>query len=343
MLPLKIKNENELDSILTEPKSELIDAMSRLDGDIMILGIGGKMGTSLGVMAVRALTAGNIRKKVYGVSRFSDAAGQNYLERSGIKTIACDLLNQSEVEKLPRVKNIIFMAGKKFGTQVAADYTWVMNTLAPGYIAEHFSGSNIVVFSTGCVYPLVGVETGGCSEDICPEPVGDYAQSALGRERVFGYYARSGRIRALIFRLNYATDLRYGILYDIGAKVWSGQVVNRNVGYLNVIWQGTANYYALRSLELCSSPAEILNITGPEMVSVEHVAESFGKLMNKKVYYEGEVGNRCYLNNASKSFEFFGHPPVNLELLLQWQASWIMDGGRSLDKPTHFEVSNGKF
>jgi nucleoside-diphosphate-sugar epimerase len=341
--PDRIENETQLEDLLSLPGNGLVDMMKRLEGDIMILGIGGKMGITLGRQAVNAIKEAGVDKKVIGVSRFSDQAGREKLEQWGIETIACDLLDQSQIEKLPKVKNIIYMAGRKFGTGGSEDMTWAMNALVPGYVGSYFKDSRIVVFSTGCVYPLVGVGTGGCTEDVAPNPVGEYSQSCLGRERIFGYCSKSFGTKVLLFRLNYAIDLRYGVLHDIGQQVWNEEPVNNTVGHFNIIWQGDANCFALRSLEYCDSPAVPLNITGPETVAVEYIAEKFADIMGKKISYTGQSGEKCYLNNASKAMELFGYPRVALEQMIKWQAQWFMQGGSSLGKPTHFEVNDGKF
>ncbi|MDD5727137.1 MAG: NAD-dependent epimerase/dehydratase family protein [Victivallales bacterium] len=338
-----IDNEEMLDDLLSVPRQELIDMMSSLDGDIMILGIAGKMGMTLGRLAKRAVEAAGVSKKIYGVARFSNEDSRRVLEKWGIETLKCDLLDPGAVAGLPEVANVIYMAGKKFGTNGAEELTWAMNTTAPAYVAQHFKNSRIVVFSTGCVYPWVSVESSGCTERVAPAPVGEYAQSCLGRERVFGHFSKQNGTRVLLYRLNYAIDLRYGVLSDIASRIWADQPVNTSVQHFNVIWQGDANNYALLCLRLCGSPAQILNITGPELVSLRHIAEEFGQLFNKKVEYCGTPGELSYLNNASKSFELFGYPNVSLPRMLQWQAEWIMNGGKCLNKPTHFETNDGKF
>ncbi len=336
-------NEEMLDNLLADPGSDLIEMMKRLPGDIMILGINGKMGLTMGRLAVNAIRTAGCSKQVIGVSRFSDPEGRRKLEEWGIRTIACDLLDRNAVVELPQVPNVIFMAGRKFGTDGAEDLTWAMNVLAPAYVGEHFKESRIVAFSTGCVYPLTSAETGGCTEAVTPEPVGDYSQSCLGRERIFSYCSRTYGTRVLLFRLNYAIDLRYGVLHDIAEQVWNNRPVNNTVGHFNVIWQGDANRYALRALEYAGSPAVPLNITGPETIPVEYIAEKFGELMERPVSYTGTPGDKCYLNNAAKAFSLFGYPRMSLEKMIEMQAEWFKNGGRSLGKPTHFEVNNGKF
>jgi len=343
-LPERFIDESALEAFLTAPSPALIAMMRRIDGDVMILGVAGKMGVTMAILAANAIRIAGVTRKVYGVARFSDAESRRKLEEAGVTTIVCDLLDRDAVRQLPQIPNIIFMAGRKFGTQGSEDMTWAMNVLAPAYTADHFRKSRIVVFSTGCVYPLVSAETGGCTEEVAPEPVGEYSQSCLGRERIFQYGARNHRTEMLFFRLNYAIDLRYGVLHDIAMPVWKGEKVNNAVSHFNAIWQGCANEAALRSLEITANPVNILNVTGPETVSTMEVAEEFGRLFGKKVEYMHPVpGRRCYLNNAEKMFQLFGRPAVTMRQMIRWQADWIMHGGKSIDKPTHFEVSNGKF
>lgn len=343
VLPEKIADEEMLEQLLSRPSNEVVEMMKRLDGDIMILGIAGKIGVTMGRQAVEAIRAAGVGKTVYGVARFSNPETMEHLRRNGIEPIRCDLLNQDEVAALPDVRNIIFMAGRKFGTDGAEAQTWAMNVLAPAYVGRRFASSRIVAFSTGCVYPLVDAATGGCSEQVKPEPVGEYAQSCLGRERIFEYCASAFGTASVMFRLNYAIDLRYGVLDDIARRVIGGLPVSRGVSHFNVIWQGDTTNYALLALELASNPVDYLNVTGPEIIRVEEIAEAFGRAFGKKVVYEGEPSGRCYLNNASKCFSRYGRPTVPLEWMIARQADWILAGGRSLGIPTHFEVNNGKF
>lgn len=341
--PERIADTEELEHLLSVPQAELIEMMKRLSGDIMILGIAGKMGVTMGRLAVNAIRAAGVNRKVFGVARFSHPGDREKLQAMGIETIACDLLDQESVRKLPQVENIIFMAGRKFGTDGSEDQTWAMNVLAPAYAAEHFRSGRIVAFSTGCVYPLVGVGSCGCTEEVVPLPVGEYAQSCLGRERVFQYCSNRFGTKLLLFRLNYSVDLRYGVLHDIARSIWEGRPVDNTVGYFNVIWQGDANANALRALELADSPAAILNVTGPETASVEKTALLLGRLMNREVTFKGTPGDRCYLNDSAKMCRCFGYPSVSLDQMIRWQADWIVNGGVSIGKPTHFEVNNGKF
>ena len=337
------KNENELDFLLTEPSEQLVEFMRNLSGDITILGANGKMGLSQSIMAKRAIEQAGVNKEVYAVSRFTDKSGRDKLEAQGVKTIACDLLYAEQVKKLPVTENVLFMAGRKFGTTGSESMTWAMNALVPANCAAHYKGSRIVVFSTGCVYALVKAETGGSKETDRPEPVGEYAQSCLCRERIFEHFCITDQTPALLFRLNYATDLRYGVLYDIGIKIWNDEPVASGCGYFNIIWQGDANNYALLALQKASSPATVLNITGEDLLSVHEVANEMGQIMNKSVRFVSE-GNDCsYLNDASKAFSIFGKPSVTSKQLIRMQAEWIKQGGRGLNKSTHFEVGDGRF
>ncbi len=340
--PEKINSESELEELLSYPMPEVVELMKRLEGDIMILGIAGKMGITLGRQAVEAIKLAKVEKKVYGVARFSNPESRTQLEEYGIETIKCDLLNQQEVNAL-QVANVLFMAGRKFGTDGSEALTWAMNAVTPEYVASHFRDSKIVVFSTGCVYPLIAPTSVGCTEEDAANPVGEYAQSCLGRERIFQYNAQKYGTKMVMYRLNYAIDMRYGVLHDIAKLIWEDQPVSLSVSHFNVLWQGDANAYALLALEMADNPVQYLNVTGPEIISVEFIAEAFGKLFNKEIKYVGEPSSKCYLNNASKCFHHYGYPHVSLQWMIDRTAEWFLAGGGSLGKPTHFEVNDGKF
>jgi hypothetical protein len=342
-LPDIIDDEAELDQLLAAPGPALVDFCARLTGDLAILGSSGKMGVSLAELAVNAARAARRPIRVLGVARFSEDGLRDRLERAGVQTIACDLLDPAAVARLPEVPHVIYMVGRKFGTGDRQDLTWAVNVLAPALAAEHFRRSRILAFSTGCVYPLVGAGTGGSREDDPMDAVGEYAQSCVGRERVFEYASRRHGTPVCLYRLNYATDLRYGVLHDIAARVWAGQPVSLNVGWFNTIWQGDANAVALRALDLAAAPPAALNVTGPELLSTRAVAGEFGRLMGRRVEFAGVEGDRNYLNNAARCHRRFGLPAVTAERLIRWQAHWIMRGGSTRDKPTHFEVSDGRF
>ncbi len=349
--PEVIESEEQLDALLAQPQAALIEFMRGLDGDLMILGVAGKMGVSLAHLAIHAIQAGGLKKNVFGVARFSNPQARKQLESIGVQTIACDLLDRSAVDALPPVPNIVFMAGRKFGTAGAKSLTWAMNTLVPGNVGEHFRSSRIVVFSTGCVYPLA-LPGEAPDESVTPDPIGEYAQSCLGRERVFEYYSESFGTSVCLFRLNYAIDLRYGVLHDIAEEISRNQPVNPNVGSFNVIWQGDANHQALMSLGQCTAPANILNITGPETLSTEKVAQQIAQRMGKPVEFSttsassssaNPASNRSYLNDSQKAAGLFGRPTVSADQLIRWQSHWMTIGGRSLGKPTHFEVNDGAY
>jgi nucleoside-diphosphate-sugar epimerase len=335
------RNEEELDLLVSEPSNQLIEAVRNLSGDITIVGSNGKIGLSMSHMAKRAIEAAGVNKQVYGVDK--EGAGRDKLESWGIKTIACDLLDVEQVKKLPVTENVVFLAGRKFGTGGSEELTWVMNGLVPANCAAHYKGSRTVVFSTGCVYPFVKAETGGSKETDKPEPIGEYSQSCLCRERFFEYFSIVDKTPVLLYRLNYSTDLLYGVLYDIGIKIWNEEPLVTGVDFFNIIWQGDVNNYALLSLQKAASPAEILNVTGEGILSVKDVAEEMGAIMNKPVNLISHGRDNSYLNNASKAFELFGKPSVSSKELIRMQAEWIMQGGKALNKPTHFEVDDGKF
>lgn len=340
--PELIESEAQLDALLARPSDELVKFMQQLDGDLIILGIAGKMGVSLGQLAVAAIEKAGLQKNVLGVARFSDADARARLESTGVKTIQCDLLNLEAVANLPSVPNVLFMAGRKFGTEGDEPLTWAMNTIVPANVAHHFRDSNIVAFSTGCVYPLARVDQPP-NEDTAPGPIGEYAQSCLGRERMFEYGSLEWGTRVCLYRLNYSIDLKYGVLHDIATKIWNDQPVDNSVQAFNVIWQGDANQQALMCLGQCTSPANVLNVTGLETLLTEDVAMQFGELVGKPVRFTTTPGNASYLSDSSRATKLFGSPSVNAEQLIRWQAHWVKTGGRSLNKPTHFEVSDGAY
>jgi len=341
--PEYVQTEKQLDELLSRPPAAVVDLMAGLTGDLLILGVAGKMGPTLALMARRAADAAGARLQVVGVSRFSSPETRAWLEGHGIETLTCDLLDPEQVRRLPRIPNVVFMAGRKFGTTGDEPLTWACNTLMPAYACDRFRESRIAAFSTGCVYPFVPADSSGCTEDTPTDPVGDYAQSCLGRERIFQHFSRANGTPVTLVRLNYAIDMRYGVLHDIASRVWAGEPVDRTVPTANVIWQGDANAQALLCLDHCASPASVLNVTGPETLSVEDVARTFGELMGKPVTFAGTPGDRAYLSDASRARSFFGPPRVPLEQLVRWTADWVQRGGRSLNKPTHYEVNSGVF
>ena len=309
----------------------------------MILGAGGKMGPTLAQRLVRALRTAGRESRVIAVSRFQSSGAERELVDAGVETIACDLLDAESLRKLPLVENVLFLAGRKFGSAGDPEVTWAMNTVVPVYVAQHFRESRIVAFSTGNVYPFVSPERGGCVESDAPAPVGEYAQSCLGRERVFEFYSKKFKTPCLIFRLNYAIDLRYGVLVDIARQVYEGKPVDLSVPVVNVLWQGDANSYAMRSLELCESPARILNVTGPETIPVLRAAEFFARRFQRDLQVTGESKGLALLNDAGACHAALGYPAVSAEELMEAVAIWVESGGASLNKATKFQVTDGKF
>jgi nucleoside-diphosphate-sugar epimerase len=338
-----VENEEQLESLLSSPNAADIDAMRRLPGDLVVLGAGGKMGPSLARRIKRASQAAGIERRVIAISRFSSAQARQELEKNGVETVVCDLFNNDEVDALPACENVLYLAGRKFGSMDRNDLTWVSNTIVPAYVARRYRDARIVAFSTGNVYRFVKAASGGAIEIDSPDPLGEYAQSCLGRERVFEYFSREFGTQCLILRLNYAVDLRYGVLVDIARNVYEGNAIDLAVPAFNVVWQGDANSYALRSLELCQSPPRILNITGPETVSTRRAAEFFAARFKREAIFRGVESDTALLNNASLCHRLLGYPEVALGQLMEMVAHWIEIGGASLNKPTKFEVTDWRF
>ncbi len=333
-----------LDDRLSTPSEVTIEALGRLKGDILILGAGGKMGPSLAQMARRASDAAGVTRRVIAVSRFSDSKVKSALEASGVETIVGDLMEERFMASLPRCENVIFMVGQKFGTKGSESRTWAINVYLPGVVCRQFVGSRIVSFSTGNVYGLVPIDQGkGSVESDALDPTGEYAMSCLGRERMFEYFSRETNTPVTIFRLNYATELRYGLLVDLAQQVLQEQPISLATGYFNVIWQAEASEMALCSLEHASSPPFYLNATGGERISCREVCLRLGELMNKEVTFSSEETETALLSDARRAFDLFGPPKVTLDEMLGWTADWILGGGEVWGKPTHFEVRDGKF
>jgi nucleoside-diphosphate-sugar epimerase len=334
----------DLEAELSRPTPGVLDTLRALDGDVMILGAGGKMGPTLARMVRRGLDEiGHKHRRVIAVSRFSSASAVRGLQQHGVETIACDLMDRTAVQALPDAANVIFMAGQKFGTSDAPELTWVMNTLVPALVAERFAKSRIVVFSTGCVYPMVPADGPGSREDDVLGPPGEYANSCVGRERVFTHFAKQHGTRALLFRLCYAIDLRYGVLCDVATKVARGLPVDVTMGSANVIWQGDANARAIQCLTHTASPPVALNVTQLEPVSIRWLAQRFGELLERAPVITGKEGNTVWLWNAARSYELFGPPTVSLAEMIEATARWVRQGGATLGKPTHFETTDGRF
>ncbi|WP_092099877.1 Rossmann-fold NAD(P)-binding domain-containing protein [Pontibacter chinhatensis] len=338
-----MKDLEKLEYELLSPSDKLLQDMAKIKGDIILLGIGGKMGPSMGKLARRAVEEAGLNKRIIGVSRFSDGRLRDELESHGIETIAADLLNEEELMKLPDVENVLYLAGNKFGTTGKEAFTWAMNAYLPGRVAEKYRDANIVAFSTGNVYPFVPVTSGGLSEESAASPVGEYGQSCLGRERIFEYFSQKNNTPTLIYRLNYAVDFRYGVLLEIAKAVYEGREIDLRTGNVNVIWQGDANEIALRSLLHCQAPAKILNVTGPETLSVRWVAEQFGQLLDIEPKFVHEVQPTALLSNASEAHKLFGYPRVTIREIIDITALWLTEGGSTFGKATHFQEREGKF
>jgi len=338
-----IETVEDLEERLSRPTPEVVRLFAGLEGDVAVLGVGGKMGPTLARMACRAIAESGRPRTVYGVARFSQPGLRPSLEEAGVQTLPCDLLDREAVQSLPDVPNVIFMAGMKFGSTGAEAMTWAMNTYVPALVAEKYRSARIVVFSTGNVYPLMPVAQGGATEQTPVAPIGEYAQSALGRERIFEYFSRQFGAKIAIFRLNYAVELRYGILLDVAQKIAAGIPVDLTMGNANVIWQGDANAVALRCLALAQSPPITLNVTGPETLSIRQVALRLGDLMGKDPILEGCESETALLSNAAQAHALFGYPKVPPDHVIQWVAHWVMIGGPTLNKPTHYEIRDGRF
>lgn len=335
--------EDDLERRLAEPTPGVLDALRPLPGDLIVLGAGGKMGPTLARMARRAFDLLGRQDRVIAVSRFSSPNAANALRVAHVETIRCDLADRRAVDALPRAPLVVFMAGQKFGTTDAPGTTWMMNTVVPAYAAEHFAGSRLVAFSTGNVYPLTPVTGGGANEACPPAPVGEYAASCLGRERVLEFASRRDGTPMAIVRLNYAVELRYGVLVDIVRAVLRGEPVDARMGYVNVIWQGDANARALQCFAHTASPPFVINITGGETLSVRDVAAYAGRLLGRTAQVAGEEAPDALLSDASASMALFGEPAVSVVQMLAWIADWLQRGGRVLDKPTHFQERRGAF
>jgi nucleoside-diphosphate-sugar epimerase len=336
-------SEPELDQLLTQPNAADLAFAQSLEGDTIILGAGGKMGPTLARRLLKALRASGRSNKVLAASRFQSPAAVAELRDSGVDTISCDLLDPAQVQTLPLVPNVLFLAGRKFGSSGNPDLTWAMNTMVPTQVAQHYRSSRIVAFSTGNVYPFVTPERGGSVETDAPDAKGEYAQSCLGRERMFEYYSKQFQTPCLLFRLNYAVDLRYGVLVDIARQVHADKPVNLSVPAFNVLWQGDANSYAMRSLALCDSPARVLNVTGPETLHLRRVAEFFADRFHRDLRFEGESTGVALLNNAGACHAALGYPEVSADELMHAVATWVEAGGSTLNKATKFQVTDGKF
>lgn len=338
-LPQYFENEVHLDDFMSTPDEALISDLDALDGDIVVVGVGGKMGPCVARMAKRAAPG----RRVIGVARFSEPGLKDYLESHGVETVAADLLDPAQLAAVPRARNVIFMAGRKFGSIGSEELTWAMNGYVPALVAQHFADSRIVAYSTICVYPFATVAHGGSREEDAVDPPGEYAMSCVARERMFQHFSKTLGTPGLLFRLSYAIDMRYGVLHDLGAKVLAGQEVDVSMGHVNVIWQGDACSQSLRALRHVRTPAAPLNVSGPEIASIRWLAGEFALRFGVTAKLVGEEAPTAWIANTARAAKFFGYPRVPLATLIDWQANWLTRGMSSLGKATHFQVRSGAY
>jgi nucleoside-diphosphate-sugar epimerase len=338
-LPETIADIAALDNLLCRPSQPLIDDLSRVEGDIMILGVAGKMGPTLAGLAKAALPD----RRIIGVARFSDRGVKDWLQARGIETINCDLLDEAAIATLPQAANVVFMAGRKFGAEGDLSLTWAMNAHVPALVAQAFPRARIVAFSTGCVYPFVPVAGKGANEAVAPNPPGEYAQSCVGRERMFEYFSKQHSTPGRLFRLNYAIDMRYGVLHDIASKILSGTPINVSLGHVNFIWQGDAAAQALRCLAHCDTPTSPINVSGHEILAVRDLAAKLGALLGREPVIVGTEQPTAWLTDTSEATKLFGLPIVDTDRLIAWTADWVARSMPSLCKPTKYEVRDGRY
>jgi hypothetical protein len=338
-LPDAIADIAALDDLLCRPSQALIDDLTKVEGDIMILGVAGKMGPTLAGLAKAALPG----RRIIGVARFSDASVKDWLQTRGIETINCDLLDQTALHALPKAPSVVFMAGRKFGAEGDLSLTWAMNSHVPALVAQAFARSRIVAFSTGCVYPFVPVDGKGADEDVAPNPPGEYAQSCVGRERMFEYFSRAFATPGRLFRLNYAIDMRYGVLHDIASKILRGVPIDVSLGHVNFIWQGDAAAQALRCLAHCDTPTSAINVSGHEILAVRDLTAKLGALLKRDPVIVGTEQPTAWLTDTSQAVKLFGLPIVDTERLIAWTADWVARAMPSLGKPTKYEVRDGRY
>jgi hypothetical protein len=338
-LPRTISDVAALEELLCCPSQALIEDLRKVPGDIIVLGVGGKMGPTLAGLAKAAIP----ERRVIGVARFSEAGVKEWLQARGVETISCDLLNESAIKGLPKAPNVVFMAGRKFGAEGDLSLTWAMNSHVPALVAQAYASSRIVAFSTGCVYPFVPVNGKGSSEDMAPNPPGEYAQSCVGRERMFEYFSRKYSTPGRLFRLNYAIDMRYGVLHDIATRVLSGIPIDVSLGHVNFIWQGDAASQALRCLAQCTTATSPINVSGHEIVAVRDLAAKFGARFGRPPVLIGTEEPTAWLTDTAQAVKLFDHPIVDTERLIAWTADWVARSMPSLGRPTKYEVRDGRY
>lgn len=336
-------NEAELETALSDPPPRLVEMFRQLPGDLLLLGAGGKMGPTLARMARRAADEAGGERRVYAASRFTNSELADQLRSHDVQPVVADLSDPDAWRTLPDAPLVLFMVGCKFGTADRPGRTWVSNTLVPAYACQRFANSRIAAFSSGNVYPMVPPDSGGCREEAPVGPIGEYAMSVLGRERVFQHFAQENGTPIALIRLNYAVEMRYGVLMDIAQQILADRPVDRSTNWVNMIWQRDANAHALLALELCDSPAVPINVTGLTVESVTDLAQRLGERLQRPVTFTGEPQATALLNNASQAAQRFYPPAVDIETLIEWTAQWLRDGHPVWDRPTHFQVRSGKY
>jgi nucleoside-diphosphate-sugar epimerase len=339
MIDVSELDENKLEDILSEPTEATKKVVAGLNGDIVVLGAGGKMGPTLAMMLKKA----SPKKRIYAVSRFSDKAARSRIEQTQIETIEADLLDESHYRKLPDVENVFYLAGMKFGTTGNQPLTWAMNSYMPALVAKHYKNSQIVAYSTGNVYPLVDIASSGATEATIPEPIGEYAQSCLGRERMLEYFSQIYNTPVTLIRLNYANEPRYGIIVDLTSKILNDEPIDLTMGAVNLIWQRDANDYIIQAITLAKSPPAVLNVTGADTVPIKILAEQIGKVLDKNPKFVSQEAPSALLSNASYCHNRFGPPQTTLEQMIAMITKWVAAGKKTLNKPTKYEIRDGKF
>jgi len=339
MIDISTLDEPGLENWLSEPTEATKKELAGLEGDIVVLGAGGKMGPTLAMMLKKASGG----KNIYAVSRFSDTSVKTRMDDAGIRTIEADLLDESQYYKLPKVENVFYLVGRKFGATGNQPLTWALNSFVPTLIAQHYRDARIVVFSTGNVYPFVDIDSGGASEETAPAPVGEYAQSCLGRERVFQYFSQLYNTPITIIRLNYSNEPRYGIIVDLTLKILNDEPIDLTMGAVNLIWQRDANDYIIRSVSLAQSPPAVLNVTGPDTVPIRKLAEQIGKQLNREPKFVSREARTALLSDASYCFSMFGYPKTTLDEMVSAIVNWVASGKKVLNKPTKYDIRDGKF
>ena len=338
-----IRDVPQLEQLLSEPTEGVVETMGRLEGDVLVLGAGGKIGPTLCRMARRASDLAGAERRVIGVARHATPEMQAEFHAHGVELIRCDMLDHQQLAALPDAPNVIYMAAMKFGSTGQEALTWALNVYLPGMVCERFPRSRIVAFSTGNVYGMAPVDGGGSVESDLPCPDGDYAMSCLGRERIFTHFSQTLKIPVALIRLNYANELRYGVLVDLAQQVMAGEPINLSMGYFNAIWQGDANAMTLRALDHAATPPLVVNVAGPDRLSVRQIAEQFGRRLDKPVRFTGREAADALLSNGRLGYELLGYPRVSVEQIIRWIADWQLRVGPTLGKPTHFQTRNGKF